>query len=82
MMMLLHYGTVCIPSNQNGLDSMLSNQAELYYSVAHASRSSLAVLEKNTKINVTKSLENYREASIPFSLKVAKYQMGRHAGKR
>lgn len=29
MMMLLCHSTVCIPSNQTGLDSRLSNQAEL-----------------------------------------------------
>jgi len=62
MMMLLCHGTICIPSNQTGLDSGCLIKLNYCHSVAHASRSSLAILETNTKINVTKSLvqENYR----------------------
>lgn len=55
-----------------------------HHSAAQASRSSSAILDKNTKMNMTKSqvLQNHRGASIPFSLKMSKYKTGRRDWKR
>lgn len=75
MMMLLCQSTVCLPHNPTARDTRQSRQAELLPFCKH--RSSLVVLDKNTKMNMTKSqvLQNYRGAAFAEGGQVLHRQM-------